>query len=205
MPAAESKRVSALCGHVAEGAFGTGGETNPGVVMAERRPAALAQINGAPDEPALADALRAFALEPAPRRACAGGGLTLLWNGPGMWLADADGSAAVELVATLRAALAATDATVTDLSHARTVIRLGGPRVRELLAKGCPFDVDALSAGDVAATQLGHFSVLLHALADEAGCDVYVFRSFALALWQWLAHAAGEFGYQIRVDAAPAE
>ena len=54
MPAAEPPRTSALSGHVAEGAYGTGGGATPGVILAERRGAALAQINGAGEPAGLA-------------------------------------------------------------------------------------------------------------------------------------------------------
>lgn len=203
MPAAEPPRISALFGHVAEGAYGTGGGTTPGVILAEKRCAALAQINGA-GEPAGVAALRqtlALATSPAPRRASTGNGVTLMWIGPGMWLAEASRHEPRALRSLLRDALAGTAATVTDLSHGRTCIGMTGPGIRQLLAKGCPIDADALKAGDCVVTRIAQFGVVIHLCADDA-MDVFVARSFGLAFWQWLGDAAADLGYQVRAIVA---
>ncbi len=176
---------------------GTGGL--PGAVLEEQRPAALAQINGAPDEQRLGAALSVLGLEraPEPRRACTGKGATLLWTGPGQWLAVASSTPAKEFAPSLRRALEESGATVTDLSHARTVIRIAGPKAREVLLKGCPLDLELFQVNDCATSLLGHVSVQLHCVGDQT-FDVYVFRSFGLATWEWLIDAALEYGAEMR-------
>ena len=107
----DERRRSALAGHYHRGAFGGDGRHGAGVVLRERRPGALLQINGAPPETQLQQALSGLELHPAPEtgRSCAGDGVTLIWNGPGMWLVDAPQRAPVELRASLQAAWARVD------------------------------------------------------------------------------------------------
>jgi sarcosine oxidase subunit gamma len=170
----------------------------PGAVLEEQRPAAVAQINGAPPESRLASALGFLELDSTiePRRACTGKGGTLLWNGPGQWLAVSRSTSPGRFVTDLRGALQSSGATVTDLSHARSVIRIAGPKAREVLLKGCPLDLESFEVNDCASSLLGHFNVQIHRLGDQV-FDVYVFRSFGLALWEWLVDAALEYGVEM--------
>lgn len=171
----------------------------PGAVLEEQRPAAIAQINGAPEERRLGTALSYLAPEttPEPRRACPGKGGTLLWNGPGQWLAVSPSTPAGNFLTDLRGALEGSGATVTDLSHARSVIRIAGPKARDVLLKGCPLDVERFEVNDCAASLLGHLNVQLHCVGDHT-FDLYVFRSFGLAMWEWLIDAALEYGVEMR-------
>ena len=196
---AKPMRQSALWGHFTEGRFGAQQPREMGIELAERRPPGIAQINGAPEAAALTAALGDFGLETTPvsNRSCRGTRATLLWNGPGMWLVESPDVDSPGLLHELRSALAQTDATVTDLSHARTIVRVRGARAPELLCKGCPADIQALATGDCLVTQLAHFSVMMHSIDGAQGVDLYVFRSFGLALWEWLSGAAEEFGYRV--------
>jgi sarcosine oxidase subunit gamma len=87
-------------------------------------------------------------------------------------------------------------AALTDLSHARTVLRLGGAAGRSVLAKLCRIDLhpSALPPGRVAQTALGHVPALIQALHDEPGCDLYLPRSLAASAVASLIDAAEEFG-----------
>ena len=200
----DTSRRSALDGHYETGNFGSEGPEGPGVSLSERRPSAMAQVNGAPDEARLAELLSTLAPDAAPKPLSSfqAEGLRMLWTGPGQWFAMSDSMAPAVLVSTLEDVLAGTDATVTDLSHARTVLRISGPACKDLLTKGCPADVEAMAPGDCLLSLLSHFNVLVDCVAEDA-CEVYVFRSFGLSLWEWLTDAAGEFGYCVQsVDVA---
>ena len=65
----EPVRRSALDGHYQPGRFGVLSEDGPHVVLAECRPRSIAQVNGAPDSDALAEALGATASDVSPNRA----------------------------------------------------------------------------------------------------------------------------------------
>ena len=189
---------SALWGHLKAGRYGSPDpDGGPGVVLEERRPGALVQINGADDPEALGHALSPLGLSDAPRRnrAVCGERADLLWTGAGQWWVvgrEPDPGAAE-----LRELTGDPEVTTIDLGHARTLLRASGPMARELLAKGCPLDVDGLEPGDCAATRLGPFGIVLHCRSGEV-FDLYVFRSFGLALWEWLCDEAAEFGYEVR-------
>jgi heterotetrameric sarcosine oxidase gamma subunit len=87
-------------------------------------------------------------------------------------------------------------AALTDLSHARTVLRLGGPAGRSVLAKLCRIDLHAraLPPGRVAQTALGQVPALIHAQDDEPSFDLYLPRSLAASAVASLIDAAEEFG-----------
>ena len=76
-------------------------------------------------------------------------------------------------------------ASTTDLSHARTVVRVSGAAASDLLAKLCPIDVETMRAGDSAVTLAGPFNVQVVKTGDDE-FRLYVFRSFGLAMWETL-------------------
>jgi len=195
---AEPARISALQGHLPPGRHGaTQGE--PGVRLGEVRRAAMAQVHAAHGGAAHAALVAALGLqgEPAPRCAVAGPAARLLWNGPGQFLAVSDAHAGAALARELEQSLAGPGAAAVDLGHARTVFGIDGPASRDLLAKGCPLDVDTLAPGDAGPTVVSHFNVLLHCVADDA-FELFVTRSFAAAFADWLLEAGAEFGVAVR-------
>lgn len=194
---AEATRRSALAGHLAPGRRGVA-EGVAGVQLSERRPPAMAQLHGAPHASQLRQRLNAFSLstDPGPLRCARGEAVRLLWSGRDQYLVVSQDHQNEELVLSLSTALAGSDGTAVDVSHARTVLRVEGAACRDLLAKGCPLDVDAMMPGHCAATVISHFSVLLHC-DDEQAFELYVTRSFAESLLEWLLRAAAEFGVDI--------
>ena len=146
--------------------------------------------------------LSAFALElpTGPRRVSAVN-LAFAGTAPGTWLAshELDAGYAGEL----RARLAGL-ASVSDQSGGMAILRLSGPKVRDVLAKGAPIDLhaSAFRIGDVAATVCSHLSVTIWRLEDEADLspayELAIFRSLAGSLWSWLAEAAAEFGIAVK-------
>lgn len=194
---ADRRGLSALEGHVEPGRYGASDTEVPGVVLDEILPRSLVQLNGVSDPGSLAGVLSRLGIAgtPKPRLGLAGESGDLLWTGADQWWAvgrEREMSAADAL-----GLCEAEDATALDLGHSRTAVRVSGPMARDLLAKGCPLDVDGLEAGYCAPTRLGPFSVVLHCRA-ESFFDLYVFRSFGLAMWEWLADEAAEFGYEVR-------
>lgn len=182
---ADLERRSALEQHYERGHFGATGADTSALVLSERRGLAMAQVNGAPADTG-----------PAPLGCTDEGDMTLLWTGPRQWFVVSESLGAGELLAALTERLACSDATISDLSHARTVLRISGAAWRDLLAKGCPADIDAMVPGGCIASLLSHFTVVIHCVASESA-DVYVFRSFGASLWEWLCRGAEEFGFSV--------
>ena len=90
-------------------------------------------------------------------------------------------------------------AALTDLSHARTLLRLAGPASRSTLAKLCRIDLhpQAFPPGRVAQTPLGQVAALIHALDDGQSFELYLPRSLARSATTGLIDAGTEFGLAI--------
>jgi sarcosine oxidase subunit gamma len=119
-----------------------------------------------------------------------------VWLGPDEWLLTSTTEAPEELEARVRAAVLPLGGSATDVSAQRIGLRLTGPRVRKVLAKGCSVDLHprVFGRGSSAQTMLGQAGVVLLALSDD-GDDFYVLvrSSFAGYLADWLLDAALEF------------
>ena len=134
------------------------------------------------------------------------GSVTLLWLGPDEWLIACEAGAEAGIARALRAALADVPSAITDLTEAQTIIRVSGPRARDLIAKGCTLDLHprVFGLGRVARSTVAHAAVILHQTgsegdADGPAFDLYVTRSFAEHLWRWLADAAAEYAVEASV------
>jgi sarcosine oxidase subunit gamma len=122
----------------------------------------------------------------------------VLHTGPGALVFVAEGRPEGALAGEVRDLLGET-AAVVDQSHGRTLIRLGGPRARDLLAYGTGIDLapEAFGPGACAATTLGHIAATLHLRKPAPEVDLIVARAFAESLWDWLLGRARRFGYEV--------
>lgn len=128
------------------------------------------------------------------------GGRVIMWLGPDEWLVACPAGEEKALFAELRAALVGVHAALVDLTDAQTIIRVSGPRARDLIAKGCTLDLHphTFGVGHVARSTLAHIQVTLYQSAGDSekggpAFDLYVGRSFAQHLWLWLEDGAREF------------
>lgn len=90
-------------------------------------------------------------------------------------------------------------ASCSDQSHGRVIIRIEGPRARQVLAKGTPVDLHAsvFPTGQCAVTQMAHVGVHI-SHPNEDAFELSVFRGFSESFWEWLTEQAEEFGYQVK-------
>lgn len=130
--------------------------------------------------------------------------VVVCWLGPDEWLAVTPGDREQDIVHALRAGLEGAHSSVTPVTGGQTLLVLRGAHVRDLLAKGSPFDLHspAFRAGACAQTHLAKAAVLLRPLADDA-IEVIVRRSFADYLYKWLETAAAEYGWVHAADTLP--
>ncbi len=140
---------------------------------------------------------------PAPGRAARGAAQTFVWAGPGQWLFVADRLEGFAEALKQLSPLAA----VSDQSDARAALRLTGPKVRDMLAKGCMIDLHprAFPPGAAALTSIAHIGVCLWrvdepAQANDAAFDILFPRSMAASFWSWAEASAVEFGYSVAVS-----
>ena len=118
------------------------------------------------------------AVLPTTPRHVTAGDIAFLWAGPDRWLVTA--SVGPDLEHLLRRHLGEL-AAVTDQSDGRIVLRIGGTRVREMLAKLIGIDLHPrrFRAGDTALTLAGHVPVQIWQIDDTPVYEVAVPRSLA--------------------------
>jgi len=168
-------------------------------MLAELRLPGIVQVTAWPDT--AEDAGKAigelFGKAPGPVGAAVEHGpVTVITVAPGRYILASEDDA---LASALSAALPASEAAVTDLSHARTMLRLSGEAAVDILGKGLAIDLheSVFPAGRAAQSVIHHIDVLIIRREDEA-FDLVVFRGFGLSLAEWLLDAGLEFdiGFQ---------
>ena len=120
-----------------------------------------------------------------------------LWLGPDEWLVTAPEGAAPDLFGRLIRALGGRHASVTDLSASRSIIEIAGTHARTLLEKGCGLDLHprAFAPGQCAQTVFAKLPVIIDQLAAAPLYRLFVPRSAARWLAEWLIDAAQEFRF----------
>jgi methylglutamate dehydrogenase subunit D len=197
-PGSPLPRPSVLGELLAERRRGAGAEP-PGVHLSERPARVLWQVAAwrAGDVGSLGTIVAEhlhLTLPKAPAAAASQRGVVAFHIAPRRWWLVAP-AAGRELNAALADALTGR-AALTDLSHARTLLRLAGPASRSTLAKLCRIDVHpwAFPSGHALQTPLGQIAALIHALDDGPSFDLYLPRSLARSATISLIDAATEFG-----------
>lgn len=130
-------------------------------------------------------------------------GALLIWSGPDQFLVLSPRGSAMEKAKSSFAGVAS----LSEQSDGRSLLRISGPRARNMLAKVCSLDLHpaVFPVGAAAATSIDHTAVNLWRGADSSGEAVFyllVFATFAESLWQTLLDSGAEYG--IAIDAAGA-
>lgn len=124
---------------------------------------------------------------------------SFLGTGPGRWLVTND-AGAPDFVGNLARQLEGV-ASVVDQSDGVGLLRLSGPALLEVLAKGVAIDLNATAfpAGSVAVTQIAHIGVTLWKVDETPTIHIAVARSMAGSFLHWLEASAAMVG--LAVDA----
>jgi len=175
------------------------------VNLAEKRAVGKINMRADPANAVLMQALASalgYELPRAPNRTNGTGDRGVLWLGPDEWLVTAPAGQEKALFEALSQAAAGHHAALSDVSDARIVLTLSGPRARAVLEKGCSLDLHprAFHTGHCAQTRLARAAILLHQTGDTPAYDIHVAWSFAAYLWVWLEDAAAEFGLAVGGD-----
>jgi sarcosine oxidase subunit gamma len=194
------KSVSGLAGLATPGRYGKR-EGAPGVTIAERAGLGLATVAARKGQArALQDRVReGYGVDlPQGSRIVVGRDVSFIGYGPGQWLAVSETLADEALARDLAERLKGL-ASISDQSSGRTVIRVSGPRARDVLAKGLPIDLDprAFPLGSAATSTISLMGVQLWQADDTRSYDIALFRSLSESFWRWLTASAAEFGYEV--------
>ncbi len=191
---------SALLGLATPGRFGkVGGE--PGVVIQERVGLGLATLAArkGQDTALKQTVAAAYGVElPDSSQVVHGASVSFIGYGPGQWFAVSEQLASEALARDLAQRLKGL-ASISDQSGGRTVLRIGGPRARDVLAKGLPIDLDprGFPLGSAATSTISLMGVQLWQPGDTQSYDIALFRSVSHSFWRWLAASAAEYGYEV--------
>jgi heterotetrameric sarcosine oxidase gamma subunit len=191
------EKISALASHYHTGPAGDTGADGPGVTLREIRDSGPWQISAWPETmDAVGDRLAGIVgadAAPGPLQSVSGANGTLLRVQPFVWwLTRADAAAAKQAMA-----IDAEQGTSLDLSHSRTIIRIEGPRARDLLNRGLPTDLRPASFPDGAFVGGAIHLVGVNLHHRDGGYDLYVSRGFAVTLWEFLTETAAQWGYEV--------
>ena len=167
---------------------------NAVVRATEIRPGSILQIGAWPDTLQTVEAVIGDLLGvqvPAVGSAVADPNLTVAAIAPGRYLIS---GMAPDLAQRFEAALPSADGAVTNLLHGRVILRLDG-EAAALLSRCVAIDLDpsVFPPGRVAQTMIHHVDVLIHR-QKRTVFDLWVLRSFAASLVEWLLDAGLELG-----------
>jgi sarcosine oxidase subunit gamma len=129
--------------------------------------------------------------------------LLLPWLGPRSWLAVEGVRATLADADAARDAINAAGGALFDVSSSRVAFTLRGTKAADVLASGCPLDLDerAVPPGSCAQSVFGRLNALLYR-HDPTTFTLMVATSFATDAWHALSVAAAVDGYDV-VPAAP--
>ena len=119
----------------------------------------------------------------------------IYWLGPDEWLIVTPAGRQDRLKQDLLAALDGVFSSVVDNSSGLTMVRVTGANAADLIATDCPLDLHPreFKPGQCAQTRLAKTGVTIAPLADGAGFELIIRRSFADYLLLWLQDAAIAF------------
>ena len=123
------------------------------------------------------------------------GDYRIYWLGPDEWLVVTPAGQQDRVKSELLAALDGVFSSVVDNSSGLTMLHVTGDHAAALLATDCPFDLHPreFKPGQCAQTRLARAGMTISPLADSAGFEVIIRRSFADYLLLWLQNAAVAF------------
>lgn len=195
---------SALDGLAVPGRYGNQDGAS-GVVVAEQAGLGLATlaVRKGQDAKLKAAMRKAYGVAlPTDSTFVQGKAVSFIGYGPGQWLAVSptleNETLAADLVARLEGV-----ASISDQSGGRAVLRISGPRARDLLAKGLAIDLDprAFPPGCAVTSTISHMGVQLWRGDDAQSYDIAISRSVSESFWRWLTDCAAEYGYEVMSSA----
>jgi len=118
----------------------------------------------------------------------------ILWNGPKNWLLV---STKKNLFTNIMQNFKETDFAVTDLSHSKAIIEIEGSNSKEVLKKGCPFDLNTLKKNNSINSTYNGIAFTVDMFDDNPDkIRLFALRSFGESLYHSITDASLEFGFK---------
>ena len=168
--------------------------------MKEKTPLAIINLRGNFENKEFVSKVEKILGMILPKEACGTSSkekITSLWLGPNEWLLVSNAEIpketnTYELEQVLFDNISKTYlGAITNVTDHFTIFKLSGSNIFEVLSKGCPFDFNSDNFGNnkVVQTILNNVGVTIHR-RSENDVDLYVRRSLAGYLWDWLKDSA---------------
>lgn len=153
-------------------------------------PQGMIQMRGDLSSPALVAALHRLGLAvPGPRQVVALGDVSVAWMSPDELLLLIPHASAAGQTQALAQAMAGEHALVVDVSEARAMFRISGPRADQVLMKLTPADVLSLPAMEMRRSRVGQVAGAFWRTGPEA-IHLITFRSVADYVFRLLETSA---------------
>jgi sarcosine oxidase subunit gamma len=153
-------------------------------------PLGMVTLRAKPDLPGLADAIRAATGcdLPGQRRIVTNGAHAAAWMSPDEYLLIGNRAEVPDMLAKIAAALGQGHHLAVDVSDARALFRVEGPKAADTLSRLCPVDFPMLAPDELRRTRLAQVACALW--RDGDGFTVVTFRSVARYAFDLLKNAA---------------
>ena len=118
----------------------------------------------------------------------------ILWNGPKNWLLV---STKKDLLTNISKNFKETDFAITDLSHSKAIIEIEGKDAKEVLKKGCPFNLNTLEKNNSINSTYNGIAFTADMLDDNPDkVRLFTLRSFGESFYHSITDASLEFGFK---------
>ena len=118
----------------------------------------------------------------------------ILWNGPNNWLLI---TTKKEVIKEVAEKLDEINFAVTNLSHSRAIIELEGENSKEILKKGCPFNINELKKNTSVNSIFHNITIIIDIISDEPEkFRIISLRSFGESLYHSITDACLEDGFK---------
>ena len=119
----------------------------------------------------------------------------ILWCGPKNWLLISNKK---DLLNSIKKLFDEKDFAVTDLSHSRAIIELEGKNSKEILKKGCPFNINDLIKNNCVNSIFNGITITIDVINDDPNnLRLFALRSFGESLYHCITDACLEDGYKV--------
>lgn len=182
------------------------GQSDRGVIAGWDAGWAIVNVRGNPEDPQFVSAISGALGVAWPVAVCSTvmrSGLRIIWAGPDDWFVLSKNHSPDQLMNVLRQALNSQHCAITDVSSGYALLNLTGPRVRELMAEGCPLDLHPrqFCVGQSAGSVFFKASVWLWQTEEVPTYEVLVRTSFQGYVWLMLKRTTAESGFFKRIFA----
>jgi sarcosine oxidase subunit gamma len=121
--------------------------------------------------------------------------LRVLCRAPGKWTLVSEEQSPANIIERYSGELESQGAVLIDSTDGVAVLSIKGPLARDVLMKGCGLDLHptAFPVGRCARTRFAQMAVIIDHFDAEPSFRLYVARSYAKYLIDWITDAAVEF------------